>query len=117
MEKFGKLWEVFISFRKIWKINETKKEWGKMRVVFLANKDLTLSLIEKGYSLKEILRKNPTLNISYDALASYVRKYFKTKPAAIITQTSLPISVDPIKKKSMPHVFEHNTNKKLEDMI
>ncbi|WP_435896228.1 TraK family protein (plasmid) [Bartonella heixiaziensis] len=99
-----------------------KKEWGKMRVVFLANKNLILNLIEEGYSLKEILRKNPTLNISYDALTSYVRKYLKTKSDTASlpskkSETEHPTSVNTITKKPTPRVFEHDTNKKLEDMI
>ncbi|UTO27676.1 TraK family protein [Bartonella harrusi] len=100
-----------------------KTEWGKMRIIFLANKNLIFKLIEEGYSLKEILRQNPNLNISYDALASYVRKYFKKNSAnippslPIKTQVKYPTSDDTIKTEQKSRVFEHDTNKKLEDMI
>ncbi|WP_455474102.1 hypothetical protein [Bartonella sp. B30(2025)] len=93
-----------------------KKQWGGFRVVFLANKDLILGLIEEGYSLKEILRKNPTLNIPYHSLASYVRKYSKNKADAVPVPT-LTTSVEPITKKQASLTFKHNPNKKLEDMV
>ncbi|QEG79328.1 TraK family protein [Bartonella krasnovii] len=100
-----------------------KTKWGKMRIIFLANKDLILKSIEEGYSLKEILRRNPNLNISYDALASYVRKYFKknveiTPPAlSVKTQSKEPTSAKPIITQQKSRTFIHDTNKKLEDMI
>lgn len=104
-----------------------KTKWGKMRIVFIANKDLILKSVEEGYSLKEILRKNPNLNISYDALASYVRKYFRKN----LERTSSDLSVktesteaskeatsaNPITTKQKSCTFIHDTNKKLEDMI
>ncbi|WP_375621683.1 MULTISPECIES: TraK family protein [unclassified Bartonella] len=101
-----------------------KTEWGKMRIVFLANKDLILKSIKEGYSLKEILRKNPNLNISYDALASYVRKYFKknlettaTSDLSVKTQSKESTSANPITTQQKSRTFIHDTNKKLEDMI
>ncbi|EJF88040.1 hypothetical protein [Bartonella melophagi] len=98
-----------------------KKEWGKMRVVFLANKNLIRNLIEEGYTLKEILKKNPTLNISYHALAFYTRKYFKkesnTEPSPTTIQVKQPTSINPSKTKPISSDFKHDTNKKLEDMI
>lgn len=100
-----------------------KTKWGKMRIVFIANKDLILKSIEEGYSLKEILRKNPDLNISYDALASYVRKYFRknlertSSDLSVKTESKEAASANPITIKQKSRTFIHDTNKKLEDMI
>lgn len=100
-----------------------KTKWGKMRIVFIANKDLILKSIEEGYSLKEILRKNPNLNISYDALASYVRKYFRknlertSSDLSVKTESKEAASANPITTKQKSRTFIHDTNKKLEDMI